>query len=318
MSAGPVLVSSRPRPRAVVGLSAVLLCALALPARGQDEPGQTPRPKDTEPVREPTEEELVRLPLDHEYFRFVENEGPFLNRGRPIADPKLGYAAEMELKAYNFALAHARRQPAERLRKYSVKGVPFDNLFRPIMQDYQRELIHVEGRLSLVLQMKPTDELKDLEGVAHLYEAWVNPRGSRHFAVLVVPELPPGIKPGENQTAAVAFDGYFFKLFHYESREPKDRADPERKQWHRAPLFLGKSFEVTGAKEPVATYTPTMLIGVVGGLAALGLVALLLGLWFRRGDQRIQAGARERLHQSVSFDNIPDGPAPGTRIADQT
>jgi hypothetical protein len=317
MSVGRFLSPRPGRPRAAVGLSALLLCALTLPAAGQDEPGQTPRPKATEPLRSPTEDELVRLPRDHEYFKFVEDEGPLLNRGKPIADPALGYAAKMELKAYDFVLAHARRQPVERLRQHSVKDVPFDNLFRPIKQDYLRELLHFEGRLALVLAMKPTDDLRDLEGVDQIYEAWITPRGSRHFACLVVTELPPGIKPGENQTANVAFDAYYLKLFYYESREPKDRADPDKKQWHKAPMFLGRSFDVTAPDEPATTYSPMMLAVVVSGLVALGLVALGMGLWFRRGDRRIQAGARERLHQSVTFDDITDAPAPVNRISDQ-
>jgi hypothetical protein len=317
MSVGRVLFPGPGCPRAALGLSALLLCALTLPVPGQDEPGQTPRPKPTEPLRQPTDEELVRLPRDHEYFKFVEDEGPLLNRGNPIVDPKLGYAAKMELKAYDFILAHAKEQPAERLRRFSIKNVPFDNLFRPIKQDYLRELLHFEGRLALVLAMKPTDELKNLDGVDQIYEAWITPRGSRHFACLVVTELPPGIQPGENQTANVAFDAYYFKLFHYESREPKDRADPEKKQWHKAPMFLGRTFDVTAADEPATTYSATMLAVVVTGLIALGLVALGMGLWFRRGDRRIQAGARERLHQSVSFDEFPDAPAPVNRISDQ-
>jgi hypothetical protein len=311
MSVGRLLSPGPGCPRAATGLSAAFLCALVLPARGEE------NPKAAESPRQPTDEELVRLPREHEYFKYVEDEGPFLNRGKPISDPKLGYAAKMELKAYDFVLAHARRQPVERLRTYSLKGVPFDTLFRPIKQDYLRELLHYEGKLALVLAMKPTDDLKNLEGVDRLYEAWVTPRGSRHFACLVVSELPPGVRPGENQTANVAFDGYFFKLFHYESREPKDPADPDKKQWHKAPLFLGRTFEVTAPDEPAATYTPAMLVAIALGLLALGLVALGMGLWFRRGDRRVHAGARDRLHENVTFDDIPDAPGPVNRIRDQ-
>jgi hypothetical protein len=317
MSAGHVLIPGSARPRAVVGFAALLTCLLSTPALAQNSGGRPTGPKDTEQARQPTDEELVRLPRDHEYFQFVQDEGPFLHRGKPITDAKLGYAAEMELKAYDYVLAHARRQPLERLRQHSIKNVPVENLFRPIKQDYLRELLHFEGRLSLVLATKPTEDLRKLESVDQLYEAWITPRGSNKFVVLVVSELPEGIKPGERQTANVAFDGYYFKLFHYESREPKDRADPEKKQWHKAPMFLGRTFDVTAADPPVPTYSPMMLAVVVAGLGVVVLIAVVMGVWFRRGDRRIQAGTRERLQQNVSFDEFPGPGGPVNRIQDQ-
>jgi hypothetical protein len=317
MSAGHFLVSVPGRPRAAVGLSVLLVCAFAGGVRGQNEPGPTPRPQSAEPPRQPTEEELVRLPKDHEYFKSIQDEGPFLNRGKPITDPKLGYAATMELKAYDFILAHAMRQPVERLRKYSIKNVPVENLFHPIRQDYVRELLHFEGRLAAVLEMKPTDELRDLDGAQHLYEAWVSLRGSDKFACLVVTELPPGIAPGENQTANVAFDAYFFKEWHYESRRVKDPSkDADKRQWERAAMFLGRTFDVR-PQTPEPTYSPMTLALVVTGLLALGMVALGIGLWFRRSDRRVQAGTRDRLHELVSFDEIPESPAPANRIGDR-
>jgi hypothetical protein len=56
---------------------------------------------------------------------------------------------------------------------------------------------------------------------------------------------------------------------------------------------------------------------VVTGLLALGMVALGIGLWFRRSDRRVQAGTRDRLHELVSFDEIPESPAPANRIGDR-
>jgi hypothetical protein len=314
MSVGRVLSSGPCRPRAVVGLSVLCLCALTTAAPGQN----GSQPTATGSARQPSEEELVRLPRQHEYFALLKDEGPLLNRGKPIADPKLGYAAQMELKAYDFILAHAKRQPVERLRKYSIKNVPVENLFHPIRQDYVRELLHFEGHLAAVLGMKATDDLKNLEGVDRLYEAWVAFRGSNKFACVVVSELPPGIQPGENQTANVSFDAYFFREWHYESRRVKDPGrDPDKRQWEKAALFLGRTFEVTAPDEPAPTYTPAMLAGIALGLLALGLAALGLGLWFRRGDRRIQAGARDRLHANVTFDDIPDALGPVNRMSGQ-
>jgi len=297
----------------------ILLLALApLPTRGE-EPGQTPRPGTADPVREPTEEELVRLDKTLPEWLSVKDDAPYVYAGKREMDAVRVRKMLDEEKAFNYVLSFAHRQPAERLRKYSFRGVPLENLFRYVLRDeYLRELIHMEGRLSLVLPMKPTDDLRDLTGIERLYEAWVVPPGSDKLVCVVVSELPEGVQPGEDQKVRVAFDAYYFKLWHYETRKLKDPAkDPDRHEWRRAPLFLGKTFEVTGpavADEP--TYTPSVLYGLVGGLAGLGLAGLGLTLWFRRGDRGIKAAARQKIESGVTFENDPAA-GPVNRIADQ-
>src|SRR5262245_33877278 len=90
----------------------------ALPAVAQ-EPGQTPRPRPTEALKLPSEEELVRLDKNLEYFRSVEDDAPILARGQQITDVKKGTAADLEGKAYDCVLSHAKRQPIERLKQYA-------------------------------------------------------------------------------------------------------------------------------------------------------------------------------------------------------
>ncbi|HJZ91132.1 MAG TPA: hypothetical protein VKE40_09685 [Gemmataceae bacterium] len=291
----------------------------ALPAVAQ-EPGQTPRPTPMEPIKEPPEEELVQLDKTLEYFRFVEDDAPMIFRGQQISDVRRSAAAANELTAYNYVLAHARRQPVERLQKYATRNVPVANLFRPIRQDYLRELLHFDGRLSLVLAMKPTEDLKSLAGIDQLYEAWIFPRGSNKLVCLVVSELPEGVKPGEDQNSSVSFDAYYFKLWHYESRQPlKDSKDKDKHQWQQAPLFLGRTFEVTGpvAAEPAGPYSGTMLGGLAGGIALLIALAVGFTIWFRRGDRHTAAASRRRLEQTATFDDVPDAPAaPVNRISE--
>jgi hypothetical protein len=286
------------------------------PARGQ-EPGQTPRPTTVDPVREPTDEELVKLDKTLPEWASVKDDAPFVYAGKREMDAVRMRRALEEEKAYNYVLGVAHRQPAERLRKCSLKDVPLENLFHDIRQDYLRELIHMEGQLALVSPMKPTDDLRDQAGIEHLYECWVFPKGSSNLVCVVVSELPDGVAPGENQNLRVAFDAYYFKLWHYETRKVKDPAkDPEKHEWHKAPLFLGKTFEVTGSVNAESTYTPGMLYGLIGGLTALALAGLGLGLWFRRGDKGIKAAARQKIESGVTFENDPS-PGPVNRIADQ-
>jgi len=105
----------------------------------------------------------------------------------------------------------------------------------------------------------------------------------------------------------------------YETRKVKDPSkDPDKHEWHRAPLLLGKTFEVTGAVTAETTYTPGMLYGVVGGLAVLVAAAVGIGLWFRKGDRHIRAAARYKIESGVTFEDVPDPAAgPVNRIADR-
>ena len=124
-------------PNAVLGCLASLLCALILAsAVTGEEPGQTPRPKDVEPPKDVPEEELVKLDKKFEHFKFIEDDAPFINRGSRTSDVKRMQAADHEQKAYDYVLHFAKRQPDERLQKFSIKNVPVENLFRPIRQDY--------------------------------------------------------------------------------------------------------------------------------------------------------------------------------------
>lgn len=306
-------------PRPLAGWWAAFLCAVLAGGVCGQEPGQTPRPSDTAPPVVP-EEELVRLNKDLDEFKSVEDPGPFIFRGRKITNPKLENTGDAEVRAYEYVLTFARRQPEERLKKYAARDVPVENLFRPIRQDYLRELLHFEGRLALVLAMQPTPGLNDVDPpFTRLYEAWVFPRGSNKLVCLVVPELPAGVKVGEDQDVWVAFDAYYFKLFHYESRRPKDKsADPDKKQWESAPLFLGKTFEVIPSPPPPPPVGSSWIMaGVVGGVVALMLAGFGLALWFRRGDKDIQASARRRIEGEAQFENNPEPTAPVNRLTDQ-
>ena len=276
-----------------------------------DEPGQTPRPKGVEPPQV-SEKELVQLDKKFPDFQFVEDDAPFINRGFKIADVGRANAGFREQRAYDYVLEFASRQPIERMQKYSVKDVPVENLFRPIRQDYLRELLHFEGKLALVREMKPTDELNELSGIEHLYEVWIWPKESSKLLCVVVSQLPEGIELGEDQNQWIAFDAYFFKLWHYESRRKKGNAsDPEKRQWERAPLFLGKTVELIAAPPaPPASFSPAMLAGLGAGLAGLVVTALLITLWFRKGDRRLRSQAREKIEAQAMFDNIPDQPVP--------
>ena len=173
--------------------------------------------------------------------------------------------------------------------------------------------MHYKGTIRRLQPLKPTDDLRDTAGIKQLYEAWIVPDGYSNFLVLVVSELPEGVSLGEDQYQRAAFDAYYFKHYHYETRQKK--ADGKN-QWMAAPMFLGRSFEPLPPMDDGPVFTGSMLAGVLGGLAAIVLTAVGLGLWFRRGDRHVKAEL-DRRHDHVTFDDIPPGPdVPVNRISD--
>jgi hypothetical protein len=245
-----------------------------------------PAPKGpAKPPPEPTEAERVRLDTDPLLgFRNIEDDAP----------PRSADQNEDEHRAFNYTLAHAHKIPVEVLARHS-QPVELANLIYPIHQDYLRELIHVEGRLVRLSEMKPTSFLRETEKVQTLYEGWLIPHGEEYPVCIVFTELPNGLKPGRKlDNVWASFDGYFFKLIHYETGE---KIGPNRYQARKAPWLLGHSPQLqppppeeTGMS--FADLVPliiALLLGVVG-------VALGLTLWFRRGDRAV----RDTLAQAQS------------------
>jgi hypothetical protein len=288
-----------------------LLIAAQVLSQSQNPPPPVP----TDARKDLTEKERVQLNKNHEFFKYVLDDAPFRLRNQEDLHPEQKRTGEEEEKAYNYVLAFARSQSLEDLNKYSTKGVPYGNLFGPIRADYLRDLIHVEGRLALILHMKPTKDLEALEGITDLYECWIFPPNSENPLVLVVSELPAGLEPGENLNHQVSFDAYFFKLFHYESRQKKAE-NSGKHQWRQAPLFLGKTFIDRGPIVVQSSYGDNMLATLAAAVALLiGLIGLL-AWWLRRGDQAVRESNRQRLNADVNFVDEPESSRPVNRIQD--
>ena len=294
----------------------LLLCALLIPtamAPGQSPGLNPPAMGPVQPLPDRPEEEEVRL--DHPYFESVEDDAP-LARGQKGLSRATHPAAFEEMEAYDYVLAHARKQPVERLKKFAMHDVPYANLFNPIRQDYLRELIHLEGRLALLMAMKPTPGLEKREKFDKLYDAWIYVPGSQFPFCLVVSELPAGVAPGEDLNLRVSVDAYYFKLFRYESRQ--DKGDG-KKQWNQAPLFLGRTFESAGPMTTdVAPYSGSMLATIVAVLAGLALTVAGFAWWYRRGDRHIKGLAARRLQEISPFENEAAQPVPEIRGGSET
>ena len=276
-----------------------------LPVWGQGSSAHTkPTPPTiVDPAQPRPEAEQVQLSKDLLWFKSVETDAPL--RGGTLSATSAKYEAEAkeELRAYDYTVSFASKQDPALLRKHSLKGVAYQDLFdKKVHHDYLRDLIHFEGTLRMLKPMKATDDLIALDGIDTLYQAWILPKGAREvvFLCLVVTKLPEGIEPGEDLYREVAFDAYFFKLFHYESREEKKEG---KTGWHKAPLFLGQTFEDKGVTKSVAEpYSSATLIGFVVGLVILLGTVITLGLVFRRGDRGVKEAQARRLAELNAFE----------------
>jgi len=237
------------------------------------------------PPPEPTEAERVKLDTDPLLgFRNIEDDAPLRS-----ADQN-----EDEHRAYNYTLAHAHKIPVEVLARHS-EPVRFANLVKPIRQDYLRELIHVEGRLARLSEMRATKFLQETEKVQKLYEGWLFPHDEEFPVSIVFTELPEGLKPGHKlENVFVSFDGYFFKLMHYETGE---KIAPNRYERRKAPLLLGHSPRLLPAPQEESGMSFADLVPLIIALV-LGVVGVAVGLtlWFRRGDRAV----RDTLAQTQS------------------
>jgi len=222
-------------------------------------------------------------------FRFIRNDAPSAS----------GDENWEERIAWNRVLLHAHRFSAEELEKNARTDLTFLDLYNDGRwvdkdgrarysgrRDYKLELVRFEGRLIRLQKMTPPRELRDA-GIESAFEGWLSPSGepSGNPICIVFTDPIDGVEPGGRINKWVSFAGYVFKLLQYESGE-KDREDPSRHTWKRAPLLLGRAAIVRpdpdGASPVSWGNFATIATSVVLGILA---VALGLSWWFRHGDR---------------------------------
>ena len=198
-----------------------------------------------------------------------------------------------EFRAYHETVAFARQFSAQEMLDAGDRDATFRDLVLPGGKDFQGKLLALEGRLKLARKVVPPRPLRE-QGLEVIYECWLYPKRTDDPPLcLHVTELPEGVKPGPKfeQSMAVEFAGYYFKLMQYESQEP-DPANPRERVVRKAPLLVGRSFRLKDPPAPAAAddvwyngFVPIFL----AGLGALSAAALGLSYWFKRGDRATKA-----------------------------
>lgn len=219
-----------------------------------------------------------------------------------IDDAPITHTTELrweESEAWNRVVLHARQFTPEQLEAAARKDVTFADLFKETRRDHKLELVQFKGRLIRLRQLGSTERLKEA-GLTALYEGWIIPENepAANPVCVVVSELPPGLDPEPPGRGLmnrwVAFEGYSFKLMHYESQE---RDKDERLVSKRAPLLIGRTIRPLDTTPANPYRWDTFVPALIGAILGMLLIGFLLSRWFRRGDRRAQAeidGVRQK------------------------
>jgi hypothetical protein len=211
-----------------------------------------------------------------------------------------------EHNAYTYVLYTADWTPTPVLARGARRDLTYAHLMgQP--RKHRGQLVHVEGTLRQVRRFDPPADAKAV-GVHHDYEGWIFEDGdSQHPWCVKFTELPPGVPVAEKLDVPVAFDGYFFKKYGYESAG---------RQFREVPLLIGhapavRQMPAEAGESGATTFGRYLLPGVFAVIASTALLILTLGWWFRRGDRRVWTrleGTRDRGYPEPPHANSSDPP----------
>lgn len=219
-------------------------------------------------------------------------------------------AGTLEAAARDRVLLHARAVPADDLARAARRDVGPADLFLEQRANHRLKPIHLAGRLKWLRAVPGGDRLK-AAGVDTVYEGGLVPDGDRagNPVTVLFTELPDGLEPQPAGAGMmdrwVTFDGYFFKLGRYTTRERNADGNPVVR---RAPVLIGRT--VAPGPDPAAVTTAwwgQFGTAVGAGLGALVAAGLAVAWWFRRGD-RASRRAVDAVRRRNPF-AAPDPPA---------
>ena len=263
------------------------------------------------------------MPLDSWHFRF-DTALPISQRfldviqdGRKFPDMRARELKELEppdrglYLAYLQALSRSHDATIDMFEKSAdgSKNVVYTHL-ASAAKDHRGKVITIKGKISHIREWPAPPSLLD-EGIEKIYTTYiVGPtKGAPPFAV-VFTELPKKAEVSERLNLDVTFHGYF--LAHIRFPADKERGSKDIV----SPWLIGKTLTVDppqkaiAAKDEETPYSYIIIVSTLGGIVVIGVLVVLLNIWFGRGDKRVQSRLAEVRDRQNPFNLEPADEAP--------
>jgi hypothetical protein len=204
-----------------------------------------------------------------------------------IRDKKPGQPGEAPI-IYQMLCVAATTPPTE-LAAAARRDVFFVNLFNdPDL--YRGKPIHVEGVLSRLTKREDL-AAKNPYGITEVYEAWIFTENQiQNPIVVLLTDIPKGLKPGMEMRENVSLNAYFFKLFAFQTADQK---------WHAGPMLIGHSMTWKRVAEGMGS-TEALWLGV--GFVLLLTAGAFIFWWNSRRDDELS----DQFHSMVRDVSKPE------------
>lgn len=246
------------------------------------------------PVLPPIEakEELVPGPNDKDPAEAADLKKKFeLIRDRIALRPG-------EMSVYWQLMKWSRTEPLAALRKRAAKDVAFSQLWEDPGR-YRGKLVRLKLHVRRVLRYE-TEE--NPLGIKTVYEAWGWTDDSKSFPyVVVLADLPPGLKVGTDVRGEIDFTGYFFKVMAYTAFDVA----------RGAPLLVGRArLSSSSAQSKPASSAAFMDTLLIGACCVIGFAVVFL--FYSRRRKPVQFHLSRANIAAPDFDVVPPGGDSGT------
>jgi hypothetical protein len=171
---------------------------------------------------------------------------------------------------------------------------------------YRGQIVTVKGKISRVDKWDAPRHVRT--DIQHVYgtEITTEFKGEPPFAV-VFTELPAAVPYNKKIDMEVTFHGYFLGHVLF-------AGDPKKKEKDvTSPYLIGKTLIVnrtTPVPDSSESYSYYLIAGTVGSIVCVLIVAVLLNIWARRGDRRIESQLAQVRDKHQPFSLEPAEPEP--------